>query len=151
MAAFRGLNVMNVDSKGRVACPARYKQQGLFAHESCFVVTIDPEDPCLLLYPLAQWEVIEASIESLPSFHPTTRRVKRLLIGHATEVFCDKQSRVLIPAALREYAAIDKTLMFVGQGKKVELWSEAVWHKHRQAWLETDDQELPDALSEVVL
>ena len=152
MALFRGISAVNVDSKGRVGCPARYRQSGLFEKEANFVVTIDTEDPCLLLYPFEQWVPIEASIEALPSFNPATRRIKRLLIGHATELNCDAQGRLLLPALLREHAQIDKKAMLVGQGNKIEIWSETLWQSQRSIWLaEERNQPLPEAVSDLVV
>jgi MraZ protein len=149
---FRGINAINVDEKGRMALPVRTRQTRLFEPEAVSVITIDPEDRCLWLYPLGQWEKIEQSIEALPSFNPVTRRIKRLLIGHATEVVCDGQSRVLIPPLLRQYAAIDRKAVLVGQGKKIEIWAEDAWNTSREAWLKIDiGTELPDALKAVVV
>ena len=99
------------------------------------MVTIDTEDRCLLLYPLPQWRIIEARLAELPTFQPATRRIQRLLIGHATELEMDGQSRILLPPLLREYAGLDKTIMLVGQGKRFEIWGESQWQMHRDAWL----------------
>src|SRR3990167_10980933 len=115
---FRGINAVAVDDKGRIAIPARYRD--LISNEAggVLVVTIDTEERCLLLYPYPQWEQIEQKLEDLPSFHPATRRIQRLLIGHATEVEVDRSGRILIPTLLREYAGLGQTVMLVGQGKK---------------------------------
>src|SRR3990167_6505101 len=91
------------------------------------VVTIDPEERCLLLYPFPAWQVIEEKLESLPSFQPAARRIQRLLMGHATELELDRQGRILLPKLLCDYAEIDRTAILVGQGKKIEIWSEPVW------------------------
>ena len=116
------------------------------------IVTIDTEQPCLLIYPLPEWELIEEKIEALPSFNPATRRIQRLLIGHATEVEVDGNGRMLISNPLREYAQLGKKVVLIGQGKKFELWDEAIWAQRMETWLsESDDSPTPDALAELTL
>lgn len=90
---FRGVNKINLDAKGRMALPARYRDQIADCCENQLVVTIDTETRCLLLYPLPEWETIEKKIESLPSFNPAARRIQRLLIGHATDLELDASGR----------------------------------------------------------
>ena len=116
------------------------------------IVTIDTEQPCLLIYPLPEWELIEEKIEALPSFNPTTRRIQRLLIGHATEVEVDGNGRMLLSNPLREYAQLGKKVVLIGQGKKFELWDEGIWSQRMESWLsEPADGQTPDALAELTL
>ena len=86
---FRGINVINLDTKGRLAIPTRYRAGLQDEANGRLIVTIDTEEHCLLLYPLTAWKEIEQKIESLPSFNQATRRIQRLLIGHATELELD--------------------------------------------------------------
>ena len=140
---FRGLNAVSIDNKGRIAIPARYRQLIKDKAEEMLVLTIDPQESCLWLYAYPQWEEIEATLNSLPSFSPPARRIQRLLIGHATELEMDKNGRILLPPLLREYAALDKNIMLVGQSNKFEIWDEAQWRAAREQWLEQgwDDEE----------
>lgn len=135
---FRGINAVNIDSKGRLAIPSRYRDCLAHDYEAKLVVTIDTDARCLLLYPLAEWEVIEQKIQALPSFNPHARRIQRLLIGHASEMEIDSNGRILLPGLLREYASLEKRVMLVGQGKKFELWSEQTWMSQRENWLEQE-------------
>src|SRR3989338_5462927 len=128
---FRGINHINLDAKGRMAMPTRYRDRLQVDCNGQLIATIDPEAPCLLLYPFPEWEVIEQKIQALPSFNKATRRIQRLLIGHATELEIDNQGRILLPQSLREYAKLNKSIVLVGQGKKFELWDETLWHKQR--------------------
>lgn len=150
--SFRGVSVCNVDAKGRFAVPTKYRAM---LHDMCrgrCVVTIDTDDPCLLLYPLATWETIESQLEALPSLNPKVRRIQRLLIGHASECELDGQGRLLLSGILQEHAKLDKKLMLVGQGKKFELWSEANWLSQRESWLEAGQsatEEVPYELSSI--
>jgi len=128
--------------------PTRYRPRIQAIAHNQLILTIDTEVPCLLLYPLPEWEVIEQKIQSLPSFHKTARRIQRLLIGHATELELDGNGRLLLPPLLRDYAHLDKQIMLVGQGKKFEIWSEADWNTSRDKWLSEENvaEDLPPEL-----
>ena len=141
---FRGLHSINLDAKGRLAIPTKYRDTLAELCGARLVVTIDTEERCLLIYPVNEWEIIQAKIEALPSFNPAARRIQRLLIGHATDLELDSSGRVLLPQPLREYAGLDKEVVLMGQGKKLELWSKAVWEGRRDEYLDIAGQ--PDAL-----
>jgi MraZ protein len=149
---FRGVNNISLDAKGRLAIPARYRD---YLGQHCngeMVVTIDTEERCLLVYPKPEWEDIQRKVEALPSFNPASRRVQRLLIGHATDIELDGSGRILLPPPLRDYANLDKKAVMLGQGNKLELWSEEHWITRRDTWL--DDQsslELPPELENLSL
>ncbi len=150
---FRGVNAINLDAKGRMAMPARYRDQLISHCQGRLVATIDTDDRCLLLYPLPEWEDIQRKIEALPSFNKAARRVQRLLIGHATDIELDGSGRVLLPLPLREYAGLEKKVTLLGQGKKLELWSEQIWSQERELWLQEEGSEtdLPDGLQSLSL
>lgn len=134
--------------------PARYRDDLQQSKVAQLVITIDTESPCLLLYPLPEWELIEAKLGALSSFNKATRRIQRLLIGHATELELDSSGRLLLPPLLREYAKLDKRVMLVGQGRKFEVWDEQKWNESRDSWLmeELDNQsELPPELHSLSL
>jgi len=143
---------LSLDAKGRIVLPARYRERLQESCQSQLIVTIDTDQPCLLIYPLPEWELIEEKIEALPSFNPTTRRIQRLLIGHATEVEVDTNGRMLLATPLRDYARLDKKVVLIGQGKKFELWDEALWASRMEEWLgDGATDEMPDALAELTL
>lgn len=132
---FRGLTAINMDAKGRITVPSNYRQILVSEANGEVILTIDTEDRCLLLYLYPHWQEIETKLAALPSFHPATRRIQRLLIGHATPLELDSHGRILLPPLLREYAGLDKTVMLVGQGKKFEIWGEPQWQLERDSWL----------------
>lgn len=149
---------MNLDTKGRMGMPAKYRERLQNSCEGEMVVTIDPvnaaNEPCLLLYPLPEWEVIQAKIDRLSSFNAASRKVQRLLVGHADDVMMDSNGRLLLPAALRDFAGMDKKIVLIGQGKKFELWDESNWQASRESWLldtQLDEQTLSAELSELSL
>ncbi len=142
-----------MDAKGRLAMPARYREQLLEACSGRLVVTIDTNHRCLLLYPLPEWEQIERQIESLSSFDAMSQRVKHLLIGHANDLDMDGNGRILLPQELRQYAGLEKQLCLIGQGKKLEIWSQENWNDQRDQWLSesTQEGELPEKLRSLAL
>lgn len=145
---FRGLSAVNLDAKGRLAIPMKYRQLLVDLCAGRLVATIDTEERCLLIYPVNEWEVIQAKIEVLPSFNPGARRIQRLLIGHATDIELDANGRILLSQPLREYAQLDKETVLLGQGKKLELWSKDLWNSRRDDYIaEVNAPEvLPDEL-----
>lgn len=149
---FRGVNPINLDAKGRMAIPARYREQITGCCDGCLVATIDPDDRCLLLYPLQEWEEIQKKIEALPSLNPVARRLQRLLIGHATDLDMDANGRLLLPAPLREYAGLDKKIVLLGQGRKFEIWSESRWAETRDEYLQVaEGTEMPEEMQSLSL
>ncbi len=99
--------------------PARFRER-LGAK---FILTIAQPDPCLALYPLATWETFCERLEAAPVKDERYRRFVRHLFAHTDEVGCDAQGRVLLPAALRAYAAIERETVAIGSLTRVELWS----------------------------
>lgn len=126
---FRGVHSLTIDAKGRLKIPTRHQAQIDKTCAGKMVLSIHPDDNCLLLYPLNDWQILERKVSELPSLNIHTKRLKRKLIGHATDCELDKTARILIPATLREYAKLNKKLIMSGQGNNFELWDEEAWHK----------------------
>jgi MraZ protein len=114
--AFRGVTELVLDAKGRLAIPARHRD-GLAGSGNGKVIVTADNGGCLLVYPLAAWEPIEAKLMSLSSFDERIRSLQRLIVGHADEVDIDAAGRILIPPALRRYAGLDRRVALVGQGR----------------------------------
>lgn len=125
----RGVSVISLDSKGRLALPKRYRKELDLLCNGAFVCTIDHQLPCLLLYPLPQWQHIEAKLSCLSSLNPIERRLQRLLLGHAFDCEMDGQGRLLIASVLRDYAQLNDKAMLVGQLNKFELWNCDKWQQ----------------------
>ncbi len=78
------------------------------------------------------------------------RNIVRIMVGYATEVDMDANGRILVSRELRDFAALDKQAMLIGQGNKFELWDEQTWNEKRDAWLnEEDDGDLPPDLESI--
>jgi MraZ protein len=143
---FRGVATFNLDAKGRMAIPAKFRKH-LDVCEGRLVITIDHSDHCLQVYPLPEWETVEQKLSALPSLNPQVRRLKRMLLGYATECEMDSNGRILLPAKLREFAGLDKNIVMIGQGNKFELWDEQSWNTLMDACLQEDfDAILPAEL-----
>ncbi len=142
---FRGVTTLSLDSKGRLMVPARYRDELVGPGNSPVVVTADPSK-CLLLFPLADWEPIEKKLNSLSSFNAQTRSLQRLLVGNAADMELDVSGRILLPAMLREFAGLDKSVVLVGQGVKFELWNESRWQEQMDLALTFRDAEMPAEL-----
>ncbi len=151
---FRGANAISLDTKGRVTIPTRYRQSLLDDCQGQLVCTIDTQQPCLLLYPLSEWEEIELKLSRLSSMNPHERRLQRLLLGHAMEGEMDKNGRFLLSAPLRQHAKLDKELMLVGQLNKFEIWNADAWQSQVNDDIATEqakDFELTDRLQDFSL
>ena len=149
----RGATKVTLDAKGRLAIPVRYRDQLMTRAEGRLVATVD-RDYCLLIYPLPDWEEIERKLTRLPALNKQSRRLQRLMLGHATELEMDSHGRVLLTRELREFAGLDRQAMLIGQGNKFELWSEERWSARRDEWLADDDGEeagLPQELESLTL
>lgn len=145
---FRGVSSINLDDKGRLAVPTRYRAELSECCDSQMVVTVGL-DRCLLLYPLPEFEEIERKLVKLPTLNKKVKRLQRLLVGHATECEMDGQGRFLIPEPLRAFAGLDRRVALIGQGNKFEIWDEASWASARDEWIEeehSDEDELSPEL-----
>jgi MraZ protein len=131
---YRGANLLTVDVKGRVAMPARYRQSLLDACGGQMIITANFER-CLLLYPLTTWLETERKLMALSDVNSQSAGLKRLLVGHATDVEMDKQGRLLLPPVLRDYAQLTREVMLVGRINGFELWDEAAWTAQRDQFV----------------
>jgi MraZ protein len=149
---FRGVTHINLDAKGRIAFPSRYRERLSEICDGNLVVTVD-RDHCLLVYPLPEWERIEQKLVRLPSLNRSARRLQRLLIGHATECQLDGSGRILLPPPLRGFAGLEKHTVLIGQGNKFELWDEQAWTHRRDEWIAeaAESEELPGDLESLSL
>jgi MraZ protein len=150
---FRGAAKITLDDKGRVVIPTRYRERLLERSAGALVVTVDRDGECLLIYPLNDWEQVERRLMELPSLHPQSRRLQRLMVGHATDLVLDGHGRMLLPPELREFAGLNRHAVLIGQGSRCELWDEARWSERRDAWLksEASTTELPAQLDSLSL
>ena len=122
---FRGSSFHTIDTKGRIIVPARYRE--LIRDGDRSGVMISKLDNSLVAFPMKEWIKVENRILSLVEKSESMRRFRRMFIGSASECFCDKQDRILIPPLLREYARFDKEIVIVGVLDHFEIWSRENW------------------------
>ncbi|KAB8142057.1 division/cell wall cluster transcriptional repressor MraZ [Chloroflexia bacterium SDU3-3] len=123
---FLGEYAHTIDDKGRLAVPARFREQlgeGL-------VVTRGFEH-CLMAFPIAYFERLAAQVSGLSLGSAEARDMRRLLFSGASDMPLDKQGRINIPANLREYAGLkDKdTAVIAGMHTHFEIWSAERWQQ----------------------
>ncbi len=149
----RGVSSINLDVKGRLAIPTRYRAELQESCERQMVVTVAVdgqcvgERGCLWLYPLPEWEKLELTISKLPSLNKTAVRLRRFLIGNASECEMDGQGRLLLPEKLRTFSEMDKKIVLVGQLNKFEIWNDVAWTDKEAEWMSGDDTEGLDELA----
>jgi MraZ protein len=142
---FQGATQLNLDSKGRLTVPARHRDI-LAAHFAGQLILTADADGCLLCYPEPEWLPIRDKLLKLSSLNPRIRALQRRLIGYAENVEMDAAGRVLISPSLRAYATLDKRVVLIGQGNKLELWDEKKWAAQQEASLSFVHGELPQEL-----
>lgn len=139
----RGIVDVSLDERGRMAIPGRYRQAFANGDAGRAVVTIDRQERCLLVYPPAEWAIVQEGLKALRNASNRVRKVQRMLIGFAFDIEIDRQGRLLIPPKLREYSGIDRKAVLLGQLNKLELWSAESWQQNMEGWPDTseDDEE----------
>ena len=126
-----GFNTVSLDQKGRLAIPAKYRSHLINNNETKVVITKDPQYPSLKVYPESQWDEISSKLESLQGLDPIVRNLQWTILGNASVIEFDPNSRmlVLIPSELRKYADISdqKQISLIGMGNKFEIWNVNNW------------------------
>lgn len=123
---FRGRYEHNIDEKGRLAIPAKFRDRiELLDSENSVIITHLKN--CLVAYPLKEWEKLENKLMKLDSLNPKVAAFKRFFISGATECQLDKAGRILLTTTLRSIAKIEKECIISGQLNKFEIWSKEIW------------------------
>ena len=122
---FRGYSYHTIDNKGRIIIPARFRD--IIRANGGDSVLVSRMDNCLVGYSIDEWRKLESKILSMAEKSENIRRFRRVFIGGASECNYDKQDRILIPQALREYAKLEKDIVMVGVLDHFEIWSRAKW------------------------
>ena len=147
---FQGETAITIDDKGRLAIPTSYRDIVARACGNKLVVTYSPFDSgCLYLYPQPVWENVRDQVNALPRIKERSRLLQMKLVGAATFVEPDGNSRISIPASQRSAVGIEKKAVLLGMGEKFELWSEQAHHAQIRQTL--GDADLDDGLLDLVL
>ena len=122
---FRGSSFHTIDPKGRVIIPARFRD--VLKAGGGDGVMLSRMDTSLFAYTFEEWKKIEDKILAMAEKSEAMRRFRRVFIGGAFELNCDKQGRILIPPTLRHYAGVQKEIVLVGVLDHFEVWSRENW------------------------
>ena len=134
---FYGQHYHSVDKKGRVFVPAKYRDE--LGEE--FMLSRSPDGKrCLCIYPMSEWEVIDAKLKALPAVK--AGKLIRFMYSGAELSSCDSQGRILIPQNLREYAGLQGETAIIGMSSKLEIWDSA-------AFREEEAEETPESIAEL--
>jgi MraZ protein len=141
---FLGRYAFAVDAKGRLAIPARFR-----AELADGLVLTRSVDPCLALYPMAAWTPLAQRIDALSIADPDSRAFRRLVFAEAADLELDSQGRILLPAALRAYAGIERDAVVIGVHSFVEIWSAERWEA-QSSGAGIDPSELANRLASLI-
>ena len=119
-----GEYVHSLDVKGRLIMPAKLRQD----IGETFIVT-KGLDGCLFAFSQEEWLNFETKLKALPLSDKNARNFVRFFLSGATECEVDKQGRFLIPTNLRQAANLEKDVIIVGVGTRLEIWDKATWEK----------------------
>ncbi len=119
---FMGEFVHNMDKKGRVTMPAKFRE----TLDGDFVITRGL-DNCLFLYPIEEWKILESKLKELPITSKNARSFTRFFFSGADQSNLDKQGRISLPQNLRDYADLNKEIVIIGLANRIELWSKEKW------------------------
>lgn len=133
----------NLDSKGRLAIPAKFRS----LLDKGAVVTRGL-DNCLFLYPKEQWQKIAEKLANLPISQAKARAFSRLMLAGAMDVDFDVQGRITLPEYLRQFSGLEKNTIVAGLYDRLEIWDEEKWNKYKQG-AENESTEIAEALGEL--
>ena len=132
-----------IDDKARISIPAKFRS----SLKSKVVVTRGL-DNSLVLYTLDEWKKLAEKLASLPISTANTRAFSRLMLAGAMDCDIDKQGRIVLPGYLKEFARIQKKMVFAGMYNRVEIWSEELWTKYKTQ-TEKNSNQIAEALGEL--
>lgn len=133
----------NIDVKGRLAIPAKFRQS-----LSRGAVVTKGLDNCLFLYPKEEWEKLANKLATLPLAKANSRAFARLMLAGAMDVEIDSVGRVLIPDYLRQYAKMKKRIIIAGLYSRLEIWDEELWQKYKES-TEEKSGDIAEAIGEL--
>jgi MraZ protein len=138
---FLGTHTPRLDEKGRLFLPAKFRDrlaEGL--------VVTRGQERCLYVFPMDEFVTIAGQMRSAPTTSKAVRDYMRVFLSGASDEVPDKQGRVTIPAALREYAGLSRDCTVIGAGSRLEVWDTSSWN----AYLESTEQAFADQSEEVI-
>ena len=135
---FRGRYEYTIDSKGRISIPSKFREILTERYDNRLVIT--NFDHCLVALPFEEWSLLEQKANALSLVKKEARTFLRFFYSSGIDCVIDKQGRLLIPQALRDYASLQKDVVLVGEGKKIEIWAKERWEEEFRRSQESFEQ-----------
>lgn len=131
---FRGCFEHTIDEKGRVSIPSKFREILTGRNDARLIVTkfILASFRCLDVYPYGEWEDLERELSKKPRFDQNFLRLEAFYLSNAQECTVDKQGRILIPPLLREYANLEKDIVFSAAREKFRIWNTLLWQQFNE-------------------
>jgi MraZ protein len=145
---FEGEFACSLDEKGRVTLPVKLREIMKEKKLGNKFKLTRGFDKCLALYPLPAWEEFIKTLQGLPQFKNTTRRLVRYFIGPAVECFIDTHGRITLPPRLRQDRNLNGEIIIVGMVERIELWNKKVWEDYLKLTEEECEKIAEEALEE---
>ena len=147
---FIGEHKQKMDTKGRVVVPSKFRDE----LGNQVVVTKGLGEQCLYAFSRESWEKVVNKLEELPMTNMKVRNFNRFFLAGASNLEADKLGRVLVSSALREYALLDKEVVWVGVGNRMEIWDVDKWKENSDKFTgDSDDgidmEELSEYMAEL--
>lgn len=125
---FLGTHTPRLDDKGRLALPARFRQDlegGL--------VICKGQDRCLYVFPVPEFGRVTEALRNAPVTDRRVRDYSRVLFASASQENPDGQGRITVPPTLRDYAGLSKDCVVIGANTRIEVWDAGAWNDYLQA------------------
>ena len=149
---FFGETAINLDAKGRLAVPLRYRDALVQQCENRMVLTYSAFDTgSLWLQPEKFWERVRDDVMALPNFNANHRSLQRRLVGSATAVEPDGSGRILLSPSLRQVAGLEKRVILLGMGNRFEIWNENILNEKRVEEESSLDEQASEEMARLVL
>ena len=149
---FFGETAINLDAKGRLAIPMRYRDAIQERSDGQLVLTYSAFDNgALYLYPEEEWERVRDEVTGLSTFNPGHRSLQRKLVGSASAVEPDGNGRIQLPQTLRQVAGLEKKVVLLGMGTRFEIWNETVLNQKRVEEERSLDEAASEEMTRLVL
>jgi len=140
---FLGEYKHNLDIKGRMAIPAKFRDK-----LTAGAIITRGIDNCLFVFSNVEWEKLAQKLNALPLAQANSRAFVRLMLAGASDVEVDAQGRILIPDYLRKYAGLKKETIVAGLYSRIEIWDEAAWSAYKTK-TESSSEEIAEQLGEL--
>ncbi len=142
---FLGTHTPRLDDKGRLFLPAKYREELAEG-----VVLTKGQERCFYVFPQAEFGRITQALRAAPVTAKAVRDYSRVFFASASDEVPDKQGRITIPPALRDYAALQRDCVVIGANTRLEIWDAAAWDAYlaeqEQAFSEASQEVLPGVL-----